>query len=127
MPKQQENQQNKFLEYQILSQQLQQLDQQIHSLDHQLESLEELKVNLEDLKDQKNSKTLASLNGGVFVEAEIKESDSVYLSVGANVIVKKKKEEAIRLVDKQLEELKEIRVRLEEELNKLNEYITSIQ
>jgi len=125
MPKQ--NQQNKFLEFQILSQQLQQLQQQLHSLDHQLESLEELQENLIALKDQESSKTLSSLNGGVFVESEIKKTDYVYLSVGANVIVKKKKEEAIILVEKQVRELGEIRVRLEEELDKMNLYLNSLQ
>jgi prefoldin alpha subunit len=119
--------QNKLLEMQMLNQQLQQLQQQLHSLDHQLESLEHLKSNLESLKDQKDAKTYCSLNGGVFVESEIKESESVLLSVGANVLVKKKKEEALKLIDHQLNELKEIRVKLENEVNKMNMHMMSLQ
>ena len=115
------------MEAQMLNQQLQHLQQQLHSLDHQLEGLGNLKSDLDSLKGQKDSKTYSSLNGGVFVESEIKESNSVLLSVGANVLVKKKKEEALELIEKQLEELKEIRVKLENEVNKLGTHMMSLQ
>jgi|APSaa5957512622_1039677.scaffolds.fasta_scaffold23648_2 prefoldin alpha subunit len=119
--------QNKFMEAQMLNQQLQHLQQQLHSLDHQLEGLENLKSDLDSLKGQKDSKTYSSLNGGVFVESEIKESNSVLLNVGANVLVKKKKEEALELIENQLKELKQIRVKLENEVNKLGMHMMSLQ
>ena len=119
--------QNKIFEMQMLNQQAQHLQQQLHSLDHQLDSLEHLKSDLDSLKGQKDSKTYSSLNGGVFVESEIKESNSVLLSVGANVLVKKKKEEALDLIERQLKELREIRVKLENEVNKLGMNMMALQ
>jgi prefoldin alpha subunit len=119
--------QNKLLEMQMLNQQMQHLQQQLQSLDQQLGSLENLKSDLDSLKNQKDAKTYSALNGGVLVESEIKESDSVLLSVGANVLVKKKKEAALELIDRQLKDLKEIRVKLENEANKMAMHMMSLQ
>ena len=91
----------KLLEYQLLSQQFGQLQQQLQTLDQQFEELETLSSDLSSLKNQKDSPTFSSLGGGIFVETEIKESNSVLLSVGSNVLVKKDKEEAIKIIEKQ--------------------------
>jgi prefoldin alpha subunit len=119
--------QQKFMEFQLLNQQMQQMQQQLHSLDNQLSELDNIKSDLISLKDQKNSKTFSSLGGGILVESEIKESDSVLLSVGANVLVKKKKEKAIELVEKQLEQLTQIKAQLEGEANKLSLHLASLK
>lgn len=115
----------KMLEYQLLNQQFNHLQQQMHSLNHQLQELQMLSEDLTQLKDQKKAKTFSSLGGGIFVESEIKESDSVLLSVGSNVLVKKNKKDAIKIVEKQKEDLNKIREQLEGELVKLGSYLES--
>ncbi len=117
----------KMLEYQLLSQQFGQLQQQLQTLDQQFEELEGLSLDLKSLKNQKDAETFSSLGGGIFVETEIKESDSVLLSVGSNVLVKKNKEEAIKIIEKQKDELQKIRVQIETEVNKLNLHLSSLK
>jgi prefoldin alpha subunit len=117
----------KMLEYQLLSQQFGQLQQQLQMLSQQFEELETLSTDLTSLKGQKDAKTFSSLGGGIFVETEIKESDSVLLSVGSNILVKKDKEEAIKIINKQKEELNKIKAHLENEINKLNLHLNSIK
>ena len=118
---------SKMLEYQLLNQQFGQLQQQLQSLNHQLEELELLGSDLSELKDQKEAKTFSSLGGGIFIETEIKKSDSVLLSVGSNVLVKKKKEDAIRIIGKQKEDLNRIKAQLENEVNKFNSHLASLK
>ena len=117
----------KMLEYQLLSQQFGQLQHQLQTLDQQFEELEGLSLDLKSLKNQKDAETFSSLGGGIFVETEIKESDSVLLSVGSNVLVKKNKEEAIKIIEKQKDELQKIRVQIETEVNKLNLHLSSLK
>ena len=117
----------KMLEYQLLSQQFGQLQQQLQTLDQQFEELEGLSLDLKSLRNQKDAETFSSLGGGIFVETEIKETDSVLLSVGSNVLVKKNKEEAIKIIEKQKDELQKIRVQIETEVNKLNLHLSSLK
>jgi prefoldin alpha subunit len=118
---------SKMIESQLMNQQLNQLQQQLHTLDHQLGELTNLSLDLESLKDQKNAKTFSSLGGGIFIESEIKESKSVLLSVGSNILIKKPKEDAIELVKKQIDQLSNIKKQLESEVNKLSTHMMSLK
>jgi prefoldin alpha subunit len=117
----------KLLEKHLLSQQLQNIQQQIMSLDHQITELENLSLDLSTLRDQDNSKTFSPLGGGIYVETEIKKSDSVLLNVGSNILVKKSREDAQRLVKQQIKQLKNIKTQLEAELNKLSLNLISLK
>ena len=86
-----------------------------------------IKQRLESLNKQETANSFSSLGGGIFVETEIKESDSVLLSVGSNIAVKKPKKEAIELVKKQSVQLSKIKEQLESEMNKLNSHLMSLK
>ena len=117
----------KMIESQLMNQQLNQLQQQLHTLDHQVNELTNLSLDLESTKGQKNAKTFSSLGGGIFIESEVKESKSVLLSVGSNILIKKPKEGAVELVKKQLDQLTNIKKQLESEDDKLGSHLMSLK
>ncbi len=117
----------KMIESQLMNQQLNQLQQQLHTLDHQVNELTNLSLDLESTKGQKNAKTFSSLGGGIFIESEVKESKSVLLSVGSNILIKKPKEGAVELVKKQLDQLTNIKKQLESEVDKLGSHLMSLK
>ena len=110
----------KMLEQHMLGQQMQQMQQQMLVLDQQIQELGQLNSDLSSLQDQENAKTFSPLGGGVFVESEIKKSDAVFLNVGANIIVKKPKKQAIEIIERQIDQLKQIQQQFEQEATKLN-------
>ena len=73
----------RYLELQVLEQQLKQVNQQLLNLDNQLLELQRIEENLNDLtKTKKNTEMLVALGGGVFSKAELKDNKSVLMNVG---------------------------------------------
>jgi len=80
----------KYLEMQILDQQLKQVNQQLLNLDNQTLELQRIEENLGDLKETKNgTELLVALGGGIFSRAELKDNKTVLMNVGANVVIEK--------------------------------------
>ena len=117
----------KMMENHFIGQQMQQMQQQLQMLDQQMIELEQLSIDLSELKDQESAKTFSPLGGGIFVESEIKRSDSVLLGVGSNVLVRKPKKDALELVERQKGQLKQIREQMEAEALKLNQSVLSLK
>jgi len=108
----------KYMEIKLLEQQFGQIKQQITNLELQLIELKRLNESLEDLsKVKKNSEILVPLGGGIFSKAELKDDKDFFMNVGANIVVKKSREEAKKILDKQIKELESIFVQTEEQLN----------
>ena len=118
---------SQLLEQHLLSQHFQQVQQQLQILDQQILELQNLYEDLLSLKSQEDSNTFTSLGGGIFIESEIKKSDHVLLSVGSNVLVKKTKDEALKLIKNQEQQLIEIKSKMEAEVNRLNLDILSLK
>ncbi|MBS3058605.1 MAG: prefoldin subunit alpha [Candidatus Diapherotrites archaeon] len=84
---------------------------QLNSLNQQLGQLQqitgELKASAEALKEigkEKNLKILVPLGSGVMVEAELENTETVKLSLPGNIIANRKREDAIKHLEKQAEE-----------------------
>lgn len=110
--------QQKYIELQTLEQQFGQIKQQITNLELQLIELNKLNESLEDLeKVKKGSEILVPLGGGIFTRAEVKTGDELLMNVGSGVMVKKKREEAKKILSKQIKELEKIFTETEKQLN----------
>ncbi len=96
----------KYMEYQMLMQQLQQMQQNVTALEKHITDLTTLNMHLETLKDLKeDTDTLIPLGSGIFLRGKISNTAEVVMNVGSGVCVDQTLEEAQQTVLKQLEEI----------------------
>lgn len=106
----------KYLELQILEQQLKQVSQQLISLNSQVLELQRIEDNLSDLaKTKKDTEILVALGGGVFSKAELKDNHTVLMNVGANVVVEKDIPSSIEMIKHQVSQIKDVAKQMEQE------------
>lgn len=114
-------QQQKYIELQLIDQQIRNIQKQLQIVDQQIIELVMTRQSLEELKDVKvNSSTLAPIASGIFIKADIKDKNELIVNVGSNVAVKKKREEVKEMIIKQLDDVKKIQTDLLVNLQKLS-------
>lgn len=85
-----ENLQSKYYEFQVIGEQLKQLQQQAALMEEQNTELQLTLQGLNDLENsKKDSKIMVPISSGIYAEAELKETSSLLVSVGNNIMVKK--------------------------------------
>lgn len=110
----------KYLELQVLEQQLKQVNQQLLNLDNQVLELQRIEENLGDLtKTKKNTELLVALGGGVFSKAELKDNKTVLMNVGANVVIEKDIPSSKEIISKQIDQIKDVAKQMEQEFQVL--------
>ncbi len=100
---------------------IQELENQIAVLEQRRLEMEELLENLDKFKD---TKMIVPIITGIMVEAAIEEPKHIFINVGANVIVKKRIDEARAILETQIREILESEKLLEQEIAKV---INSLQ
>lgn len=109
----------------LLEQQARQLEQQIEQVDSQIQEFETLILSLSKLKDNKSKEILTPIGRGIFSKAELKE-DKFFVNIGSGIFVKKDSGESIEVINKQISQLKEIRIELIKAISKINEELDVI-
>jgi len=110
----------KYLEMQILDQQLKQVNQQLLNLDNQTLELQRIEENLGDLKETKNgTELLVALGGGIFSRAELKDNKTVLMNVGANVVIEKDIPSSKEVISRQIDQIKDVATQMEQEFQML--------
>jgi len=100
----------KILHYRILEQQMAQLQQQLQLLEQNIAEVTNTLAAIDDLKNSKpGSQMLAPISSGIFVKAELKDTDSFIVNVGANVTVEKSSEDVKKILESQSKEITEMR------------------
>lgn len=118
----------KYLELQIMDQQLRQLQQQINKIDEQLMELALTDQSIEELRNIKNgSETLVPIAPGIYVEGTIKNVDSFIVNVGANIAVKKNIEETKKIIIQQIEEVSAYREDMAKRMKEIAEAAVEIE
>lgn len=113
--------QEKAMKMQMVEQQMMQVQKQLQQLEGQQLDLGITKESLEDLKKtEKGTDMLSMISPGIFVKTELKGTEDVIINVGANVAVKKKLDDAKKMVENQVEEIKNLQMQLMEDMQKLN-------
>ena len=113
--------QKKYLELQILINQINQVQQQILAIQNQMLELRNLKENIGKIKDIKiNSESYVPLSSNILIKAKIIDNNEFLVAVGNNVLVPKTVEDTIELVEKQIKEIGDIILELEAQLNELD-------
>jgi len=105
-----------------------QLQIQIDTLQNYLVDLNRSKSTLTGLKDEKKTEeTLIQLWSGVMMRVKPLEVEKVLYSVGAGVVVKKPIDDAVKSVDKRIEEVEKERLALADQLNRIIESIENLE
>ena len=100
--------QKKYLEFQLLDQQLKQTQKQAQLL--------------EELKDVKpGSEILVPVSNGMFAKATLTDSHELIVNVGSGAAVPKTIEAAQQMLAKQLDEVQKVRVQLAELMQQLEQ------
>ncbi|MDP4012785.1 MAG: prefoldin subunit alpha [Candidatus Nanoarchaeia archaeon] len=116
-----EDLQKKYLELQILEQQLSQLQQQSQILHQQIQELSFLSEAIDGVsKVKKDTEMLIPLGAGVYAKGELKDNKEVIMNVGANTTTVKSTKEARVIIEDQISQLKNMLDQIALELNKAN-------
>jgi prefoldin alpha subunit len=111
--------QKKYIEYQVLEQQIKQLQQQMEKIDAQMNEAASVEQSIEDISKAKTGEeVLVPVSGGVFFKATLKESTRFLVNVGSGVVVEKGVEETKGLVKAQSSEMEKYKEHMMEELAK---------
>ena len=123
-----EEQEKKLLEFQILHGQLEQYQEQLNHLQQQKQNLANLSSSLQEISKLKiGDEFLSPLSSGVLVKTELKEAGKIFMAVGANVIVKKKTDDAETAIKDQEKHITLVISQLRSEAEKLANAVNAIQ
>tara|TARA_Y100000310_G_scaffold241784_1_gene245903 strand:- start:67348 stop:67773 length:426 start_codon:yes stop_codon:yes gene_type:complete len=122
MTEKEEKLQKKYLEFQMLDQQIKQLDQQNTALNNQLMELMATKQSLDDMEKLKEkTEILVPLSSGIYAKAELKDNKNFIVNVGANTTLVKDINSTKKLMETQIDEMKKLQETL---VNQLQEQTT---
>jgi len=112
--------QQKYMEMQMLAQQIQQLQKQLELLANQIFELNTTNEALESIsKTNLGKDILVPVASGIFIKAQLKDNQDVLVNVGSGTAVKKKIPEAKELINEQLVEIDAFKKELESNLKNL--------
>ena len=115
--KNKEELQKKYLELQIIANQINQVQQQINLMQNQTLELKNLKENILNFNNIKiGSDSYAPLGSNIFVKSKIEDNKEFLVSVESNVLVAKSMDETKVLIEKQIDEIEKISYELENQL-----------
>ncbi|MGL4669094.1 MAG: prefoldin subunit alpha [Methanobacteriaceae archaeon] len=113
-------------ELNVYKSQSEMLQQQVDGVQASLNELEILETTLKEIEEKKNLSTLVPVGAGSFINAEIKNTEEVIMSIGSGVAVTKKLSEAQKTVGEQREELTESLNKLLDNLQKIGQIVASL-
>lgn len=117
--------QRKYVEYQMMEQQIKQMQQQLEKLEQQGMEAAAVEQCIVDVGNtSKGDEVLVPVTGGVFFKTKVEDSQTFLVNVGGGVVVEKDVKGTRQLIQKQSEEI----VKYKEHLTKqLAEKITAFQ
>ena len=120
--------QRKYLQLQLMKQQMNALLEEKAVLDEKMSELAITINAMEKLKNVKKEQEIWSpLGSAAFVESGINDTDKVLIGIGAGVILKKKREEAMVIIQGRLDELNKIDKEIMTEINKFNDQVARLE
>ena len=117
-----------YMQLQMIQENAKQIYKQLQVVEGQLMELVMTSQSLDDFRQIKEkTEIFVPLNSGIFAKAELKKADELLVNVGANVVVKKDISSTKKLVERQVEQLREVRERMASDLKKLTTYGSGIE
>ena len=103
----------------MFEQQMRQLQQQLQAVEQGIVELNTLSINLNELEKGEGKEIFASIGRGIFTKAKIL-SNELTVDIGEKNFVKKSVPETQRIINKQVEKLKNAKEELNRSLEELN-------
>ncbi|MBW2999678.1 prefoldin subunit alpha [Candidatus Woesearchaeota archaeon] len=120
--------QNKYLELQMIGQQIKQVQQQIQALDNRLMELNVVEQSLDDLGEVKTgTEILVPISSGIFAKAELKDNKDLMVNVGANTVVKKTIPKTKDMLTEQTTEINKYKEQMLMQVNQLIEHAKALE
>jgi len=120
--------QQKYMQIQMLEQQMVQVNKQLQMIDKQVLELNNVGEALEEIKNTKpGTELLVPLSSGIFIKAALVESDSVQVNVGSDVVTSKTFDEAKTLITSQISEIIKVKEQLSKDLEQLGVHTSALQ
>ncbi len=112
-----QNVNEKYMQFQMLEQELKQLHQKKDVVENQLAEFTSLAENLRQIESLKEGSNMHTpLGSGIFLKSELKDKSNVLVNIGSGIIIEKKIENAREMVKKQTQELNDVLKKIEQEL-----------
>jgi len=115
-----QDQQEIFFKLSMFEQQIQQLQQQIQAVEQGFVDLRTLKEDLNEIKGKEGKEIMAMIGRGIFVKAKLISEDLV-VDIGSKNFVKKSIPETRKLIEEQIEKLKEAKQSLNDSIDEISE------
>jgi len=120
--------QAKYIQYQLMKQQLAAYIEKKNAVDEQLKELNATIDALHKLESVEKGKEIwSSLGSGSFVMSDIKDTEKVMIALGAGVVAKETRERAIEILQGRLEELTKIDNELTSDMTKLANVLNALE
>src|SRR3989344_3258591 len=117
--------QKRYLELQLLDQQIKQIQKNIELIENQMAELESMSISLEELSSVKpGTEIFVPVAGGVFVKAELKDNKDLVINVGAGTAVKKSITQTKGMIANQINDIASAR---DELLMQLHQFVSKAQ
>lgn len=111
----------------MFEQQLQQLQQQMQAVSSGITELKSLHLGLDDIPGSVDKEIFARIGRGIYSKAKII-SEELMVNVGENNFVNKSVPETKKMIEEQIERLKEVEKELEENIESTNkEFLEMVQ
>jgi prefoldin alpha subunit len=116
--------QKKYMEYQMIEQQVKATQEQLEKFEQQLQELDGVKTALTDIKNSKEgTETLVPLSSGIFIFASLANTKKCKVNVGAGVCVEKSIDDTKALLEKQQTEIEKYREQVTQHLTMFAEQL----
>ncbi|SRR3989344_1668968 len=113
-----EDTQRKYIEIQILEQQIKQIQKNLEILNQQIFELNMISNSLTEIKKTKiGQELLIPLGSGIFIKTELKDNNEILTNVGSDVVVSKTNAETKTFIKSQTEFVIEMITKIEQELH----------
>ncbi|MCX8146912.1 MAG: prefoldin subunit alpha [Candidatus Woesearchaeota archaeon] len=115
----------KFLELQIIDQQVRQIQKQIEAIESQLTELDAVSESLDNFNNLKPGvEALVPLASGIYAKAEIKENKRLIINIGSGVAVEKTIPEIKKIIAEQIGDITKAR---DEILAQLQQFVAKAE
>jgi len=117
-----------YLQMQVYQKQMKQVEEQLEGVNRKEGEIHFIKETMDEIKKaEKGKKILVPISNGIFIKAQVDNTEDLLVNVGSDVIVKKDIEETKKMMDAQLIELKKFQNSMEAEMDSLDIKIRQIE
>jgi prefoldin alpha subunit len=122
------NLQEKYVEMQLIDQQMKQAEQQIMQLDKQVVDLATVQEALDDLKKtKKGTELFIPITNGIFAKAKLEDNENLLVNVGSMTAVPKTTKDVKDMLSKQEKEIRDVQKKLKQQIEKFAEKAVTVE